>query len=79
VANTRLPPRPQRRPVTATPTGTLLRCQTGNLDWFAYVLLSLRCSVVVHEPPELHAALAHLATSLACKTITSDESPLTLT
>jgi hypothetical protein len=57
----------------------LLRCQTGNLDWFAYVLLSLRCSVVVHEPPELHAALAHLATSLACKTITSDESPLTLT
>lgn len=44
-----------------TPDGVMLRCHTEDLDWFARVLLWLRCPLVVQQPPELRDALARLA------------------
>jgi predicted DNA-binding transcriptional regulator YafY len=44
-----------------TPDGIILRCYVQSLDWFAHFLAGLNCPLVVHQPAELRAALAHLA------------------
>ncbi|HZR42067.1 MAG TPA: YafY family protein [Ktedonobacteraceae bacterium] len=41
--------------------GVSLRCYVGHLDWIAYVLVGLRCPLVVRQPPELRDALRQLA------------------
>ena len=41
--------------------GTTLRCGRENLQFFAAMLLSLGCRVIVREPPELKEAFAALA------------------
>jgi len=45
--------------------GTKLRCARENLEPFAAMLLALGCSIVVREPPELHAAFESLSTRAA--------------
>jgi predicted DNA-binding transcriptional regulator YafY len=45
--------------------GVVLRCYTQELDWMAHFLVSLRCPLVVREPPELHEALRALAAEIA--------------
>jgi predicted DNA-binding transcriptional regulator YafY len=47
-----------------TGDGILLRCSTDSLDWLAGILAGLECDFIVHEPPELHAALHRLAARL---------------
>ncbi len=66
---------PTAATLTVTPDGTLLRCQTEDLDWFAYILLGLRCAIIVHEPPELHAALARLAAAATTLAHTAAATP----
>ncbi len=44
--------------------GVVLRCYTQELDWMAHFLVSLRCPLVVREPPELHEALRALAAEI---------------
>jgi predicted DNA-binding transcriptional regulator YafY len=41
--------------------GVSFRCYAQDLDWIAYVLLGLDCSLVVRQPPELRDALRRLA------------------
>ncbi|MDQ2886240.1 MAG: YafY family transcriptional regulator [Chloroflexota bacterium] len=41
--------------------GVSFRCYVENLDWIAYVLLGLDCSLVVRQPPQLRDALRRLA------------------
>jgi predicted DNA-binding transcriptional regulator YafY len=41
--------------------GTTLRCGRDSLEFFAAMLLSLDCRIVVHEPPELKEMFATLA------------------
>ena len=41
--------------------GVSFRCYVENLDWIAYVLLGLACSLVVRQPLELRDALRRLA------------------
>src|SRR5450755_384684 len=41
--------------------GVSFRCYVQDLDWIAYVLLGLDCSLVVRQPPELRDALRRLA------------------
>jgi predicted DNA-binding transcriptional regulator YafY len=45
-------------------SGVVLRCYTQELDWMAHFLVSLRCPLVVREPPELHEALRALAAEI---------------
>lgn len=57
----------QRRLPAATATldettdGIVLRSTTDSPDWLAGILAGLECDVVVHDPPELRAALRRLA------------------
>lgn len=48
----------------ATADGVVLRCSTDSPDWLARVLVGLGCDLIVHEPPELRAALRRLADRL---------------
>jgi len=48
-----------------TPSGVVLRAQVDRLDWLACQLMTLGCSFVVRQPPELRAALRQLATQAA--------------
>jgi predicted DNA-binding transcriptional regulator YafY len=41
--------------------GILFRTAVGDIDWMARFLVGLGCPFVVHQPPELRAALASLA------------------
>jgi predicted DNA-binding transcriptional regulator YafY len=41
--------------------GVSFRCHVEDLDWIAYVLLGLDCSLIVRQPPELRDALWRLA------------------
>jgi predicted DNA-binding transcriptional regulator YafY len=52
---------PHKMMLEAEDDGTVLRCGTGDLEWVAAVLLSLRCRVVVREPIELRVAFVALA------------------
>jgi len=45
--------------------GTTLRCARENLEPFAAMLLTLGCSIVVRQPPELHEAFDRLAARAA--------------
>jgi len=45
--------------------GVVLSCYTQELSWMAHFLVSLRCPLVVREPPELHEALRTLAAEIA--------------
>jgi predicted DNA-binding transcriptional regulator YafY len=45
--------------------GVTLRCSRENLEWFAAMLLTLGCSIVVRQPPELKEAFDRLATRAA--------------
>jgi predicted DNA-binding transcriptional regulator YafY len=40
--------------------GTRLRCGTGDLEWFAAVLLKLQCEFQIRQPKELREALVEL-------------------
>jgi predicted DNA-binding transcriptional regulator YafY len=42
--------------------GTVLRCGTGDLEWLAAVLLSLKCGMTVRQPPALIEAFKVVAT-----------------
>lgn len=44
-----------------TADGVLMRCYVNSLEWIAYVLAGLDYPLVIHEPAELHDALAKLA------------------
>jgi predicted DNA-binding transcriptional regulator YafY len=44
-----------------TTDGVLFRCNSSNLEWISYVLVSLECSFIVLNPPELRDALRQLA------------------
>lgn len=44
--------------------GVVLRCYTQELDWMAHFLVSLRCPLVVREPPDLNEALRVLAAEI---------------
>jgi predicted DNA-binding transcriptional regulator YafY len=46
--------------LTETPEGILVSGETSNPDWFAHVLLGVRCPLTVLGPPELRAALREL-------------------
>jgi len=48
----------------AVPDGVMLRAYSNNIDWFAHFLVSLRCRMVVHNPPELREELQKLAQSI---------------
>ncbi|HEY6405865.1 MAG TPA: YafY family protein, partial [Ktedonobacteraceae bacterium] len=41
--------------------GVVLSCYTQELNWMASFLVSLRCPLIVREPPDLHEALRTLA------------------
>ena len=45
--------------------GVALRCSRENLEWFAAMLLTLGCSIVLRQPPELKEAFHRLATRAA--------------
>jgi hypothetical protein len=45
--------------------GTTMRCARENLEPFAAMLLTLGCSIVVRQPPELHHAFERLAARAA--------------
>ena len=47
-----------------TVDGVVLRCSTDSPEWLARVLAGLGCALIVHEPPELRAALRRLADRL---------------
>ncbi|HJT56697.1 MAG TPA: WYL domain-containing protein, partial [Ktedonobacteraceae bacterium] len=47
-----------------TRDGVMMSCYTQDLNWMAHFLVSLRCPLIVREPPELHAALRALATEI---------------
>jgi predicted DNA-binding transcriptional regulator YafY len=47
-----------------TAAGVRMRCSTDNPAWFALVLASLECELVVHEPSELRDALRDLGERL---------------
>lgn len=44
--------------------GVLFRCYAEELDWVAHFLVELRCPLIIHEPPELRAALRSLAAEI---------------
>ena len=44
-----------------TADGVLFRCNSSNLEWISYVLVSLECPFIVLNPPELRDALRQLA------------------
>jgi predicted DNA-binding transcriptional regulator YafY len=46
------------------PDGVLVRVTTDSLTWFAGLLAGLECDFVIHEPPELRAAVRDLAARL---------------
>jgi predicted DNA-binding transcriptional regulator YafY len=46
------------------PGGVLLSTYTQSLDWMAHFLVSLRCPLIVREPPELQEALRTLAAEI---------------
>lgn len=58
----------QISPTTAmleqVPGGVLMHTYTQTLAWLAHFLVSLRCSLVVRQPPELREALRTLATEI---------------
>lgn len=58
----------QISPTTAmleqVPGGVLMNTYTQTLEWMAHFLVSLRCSLVVRQPPELREALRTLATEI---------------
>jgi predicted DNA-binding transcriptional regulator YafY len=45
--------------------GVMLSCYTQELSWMAHFLVSLRCPLVVRNPPDLHEALRTLAAEIA--------------
>ena len=47
------------------PEGVLLHCYAENLEWMAYMLVNLRCPLVVRHPLELRDALRRLAEEIA--------------
>lgn len=47
-----------------TRDGVVMSCYTQDLHWMAHFLVSLRCPLIVREPPELHAALRALAAEI---------------
>jgi predicted DNA-binding transcriptional regulator YafY len=48
-----------------TADGVLFRCNSSNLEWISYVLVSLECPFIVLTPPELRDALRALAEKIA--------------
>lgn len=48
-----------------TADGVLLRGYVNQLEWMAYVLAGLDCSLVIYEPNELRGAFANLARRIA--------------
>jgi hypothetical protein len=48
-----------------TQGGVVLSCYAQELGWIAHFLVSLRCPLVVREPPELREALRTLAAEIA--------------
>ncbi len=44
-----------------TEDGVIFRCNSSNLEWISYVLVSLECPFIVLTPPELRDALRELA------------------
>jgi predicted DNA-binding transcriptional regulator YafY len=53
--------RPHRMMLEADGEGTVLRCGTGDLEWMAAVLLSLKCPITIRQPLALLDAFAVLA------------------
>ena len=51
--------------LTQTADGVLFRCNSSNLEWISYVLVSLECPFIVLTPPELRDALRQLAEKIA--------------
>ena len=49
----------------AVADGVLMHCYVNQLDWMAYVLAGLDCSIVIQQPAELHEAIARLAARVA--------------
>jgi predicted DNA-binding transcriptional regulator YafY len=43
------------------PEGVSFRCYVNDLEWMAYVLVGLKCSFVIRQPPELRDTLKKLA------------------
>jgi hypothetical protein len=43
------------------PGGVLMNTYTQTLEWMAHFLVSLRCPLIVREPPELRDALRAVA------------------
>ena len=41
--------------------GIVMRCYVEHLDWIAYILVGLRCPLIIRQPPELRTALHELA------------------
>ncbi len=50
-----------------TPHGVVLRAQAAHLDWMARFLVSLECPFLIRRPPELRAALRHLADEITAQ------------
>lgn len=48
-----------------TEGGVLLRCNSSNLEWMSYILVSLECSFIVRTPAELRDALLRLSEHIA--------------
>ena len=57
--------RPHRMALEADGEGTVLRCGTGDLEWMAAVLLSLKCPIRIRQPLALQDAFAALAARAA--------------
>jgi predicted DNA-binding transcriptional regulator YafY len=47
------------------PEGVTLRCYVERLEWIAYVLINLRCPLIVRQPEELRVELEHIAKRVA--------------
>jgi predicted DNA-binding transcriptional regulator YafY len=56
---------PSLATLAQTTDGVLFRCNSSNLEWISYVLVSLECSFIVLTPPELRDALRQLAEKIA--------------
>jgi hypothetical protein len=52
---------PHRMILEAEGDATVLRCGSGDLEWMAAMLMSLKCPMSVRHPPELIDAFASLA------------------
>ena len=56
---------PSLATLAQTADGVLFRCNSSNLEWISYVLVSLECPFIVLTPPELRDALRQLAEKIA--------------